>query len=232
MKLELTLLLSKWASTKRKSKAGLKSKGKGKGKKETSVSPDELAFESGDLDEDHNRSLFGDEEDNHSLASDLDDDIKPTLEDGEGDELEQLSSFIRSSQGDHPSSTDQLWAAVGDDVDLSQLEGFDEDSADEEDLNKPIDTTFKPFWTAGEGLNSKKQRGVDAPAPIKDRLSFESKRVKEEIDEEADLWIVEEEPVVGPLQCPVCEKSFAGSEVALSAHVAMHFDDIEDIEGG
>lgn len=115
-----------------------------------------------------------------------------------------------------PASSDPLWAAVGDDDDNELAFNFD-------DEDTPIDTTYKPFFTGGPSLNSKKYTG-DGPTPMNERLSFESKKRSTEDD---DIVFVDDETPSGPLQCPVCSRMFVGSAIALSAHVASHFDDDE-----
>lgn len=191
-----------------------------------------------------------------SLEADLDEDLQAALEmssrnaqrfaDGadfataDDDDDEHNSHHDEGGEDDVPSplsqkqpaSSDPLWANFGGDDDAF-LDGWDDEGEGEggeglfyNSIDRPYD--YKPFFTAGESLNSKKQTSsgaLAAPAAMKDRLSFESKRVKteeEEAEEEdADMVIIDS----GGMPCPVCFKTFAGSELALSAHVASHFDD-------
>lgn len=130
--------------------------------------------------------------------------------DGEGDVAE-------SGQPKASASSDPLWASLGglDDVDFPDEETF------YNPIDRPMD--YKPFFTAGESLNSRKER--DAPASMKDRLSFEQK-VKAEDEDTTEGSTASTSR--GPLTCPVCSKTFVGSELALSAHVAAHFEDEEE----
>lgn len=197
--------ISQWAGTKTKAKSKKKNKQKGVTvKSEGAASASDLGVAL-DLDRSSEEPFInGDLEEDDGDAFDLfgaDEDRKPQLDDCGLKEKE-------------PASSDPLWAAVG----------FDEDvSFDFDDEDTPIDTTYKPFFTGGPSLNSKKHTG-DGPTPMEDRLSFESKKRSTEDD---DIIFVDDEVPPGPLECPVCSRSFVGSTVALSAHVASHFDDDE-----
>ena len=143
-----------------------------------------------------------------------------------------------------------MWAALGplDDEVLRSIEhDGGEDSADNgatkfyNSMDRPME--YKPFFTAGESLNSRKERA--APVPLQDRLTFEQRERGSDTSTSSCQKGLDEtsRPTAstsksnsgdsvsrdgGLLTCPVCSKSFVGSELALSAHVAAHFDD--DVE--
>ena len=201
---QLSFPIEQWAGTKSKNKTKAK-KSKSKtlpAKSEGSAPPPDLKHSSeeplnGDMEEDN----FDDEEGEKLSRSfdDFCDDDKPAVN-GQID-----------ARANQPASSDPLWAAVGD----------DDVSFDFADEDTPIDTTYKPFFTGGPSLNSKRHMG-DGPTPMEDRLSFESKKRSTDDD---DIIFIDDEVPSGPLECPVCSRSFIGSTVALSAHVASHFDD-------
>lgn len=206
----------------------------------------------GDLDEDELSARLGE-----SGEVDKDDDngrdLLAELEDGlDNDDLLQ---GVKSEEDSHataikpPASSDPLWAELGplDDEVLRSIEhesaGDDVDAKFYNSMDRPME--YKPFFTAGESLNSRKER--EPPAPLKDRLTFEQ-RVKNStahaVTSMTDKSSDQARPLTsqnlsrshsgestagrsngGLLTCPVCSKSFVGSELALSAHVAAHFDE-------
>ncbi|SCV73369.1 BQ2448_7295 [Microbotryum intermedium] len=146
-----------------------------------------------------------------------------------------LGGHALKMEDTEPASSDPLWASFDHDLDDDEKDG-DEGFLSEIDALAseygPVDTTFKPFFTAGESLNAKKEAKREGPAPEKDQLRFAEREVlvlsdsddDDDGDEKDDVG-QEGERRKKQLRCPVCFKSFAGSEVALSAHVAAHFDE-------
>ncbi|KDE05235.1 hypothetical protein MVLG_04370 [Microbotryum lychnidis-dioicae p1A1 Lamole] len=162
-------------------------------------------------------------------------DQESKMEDDEGHQEDVLKM-----EEAEPASSDPLWASFDHDLDENESEGEEAFLSEIDALASeygPVDTTYKPFYTAGESLNSKKEAKREGPAPEKDQLRFAEREVLvlSDSDGEGEGGVdrLEGEGKRGKkqLSCPVCFKSFAGSEVALSAHVAKHFDERQPPSG-
>lgn len=118
----------------------------------------------------------------------------------DSDEEEDLDAEIEdlakeASQARHDESGDQKWE--DEDANVEDDEGADFEDEEEYDA---MATENKPFWTAGESLNSKAEVKTAATVPESDQLNFEG-------DER--------------MTCPICGERFRGSEAAMSGHVDL-----------
>ncbi|KAK4050692.1 hypothetical protein OIV83_003418 [Microbotryomycetes sp. JL201] len=190
--------------------------------------------------------LSSDEDDVH--GDDDDQDCKPDINNEGpvdfGDDDDDGVKAEDDVEPKPPASSDPLWAALDGDMPLdfddhalaSNMTNYD---LLEKYVEDDVRLANKPFFTIGESLNGRVEQA--APTPLVDRLNLhgngrngpttdklfraEKKKQDDDVDDvnDDDDAVAITDDNVGPMQCPVCEKAFVGSEVALTAHVEQHF---------
>lgn len=203
------------------------------------------------IEEDGSLVISDDEDDDgeHALVKE-EVDVLASFSEDERDHDDDTTDVKPSKALRPPASSDPLWAAFDDAQDLfAGLDDFDDPMAqggsggegDAHDYDStdsgPIETTHKPQFTGGPSINSKKEPKDVRVAP-QDRFSFDrSNAGRSKVEKEALKTEMEEEEegegegggarrgAGNMVECPVCQRQLVGSEVALAAHVATHFDD-------
>ncbi|KAM0791793.1 hypothetical protein ACM66B_004056 [Microbotryomycetes sp. NB124-2] len=219
----------------RDSKANGSNLEKWKGPSKAGGKPETISLLSSD-DEDELREVDGNE--SEDVKPELDDDgddhgshVEMDEDDNPHDDLVEVK-HEGAAETKPPASSDPLWAALDGDAPIdfddhalvSNMTNYD---LLEKYVEDDVRLANKPFFTIGESLNGRVEQA--APTPLVDRLNFHGNgrtgpkdNGGENNEGDGDV-IVQDDSSSNMMQCPVCEKSFVGSEVALSAHVEQHF---------
>ncbi|KAK4055057.1 hypothetical protein OIO90_003398 [Microbotryomycetes sp. JL221] len=167
-----------------------------------------------DLLSDDEEDAADDHDDSNSRPSAPDDFIREDDVKMEDDDV--LAHVAPIDSKTMPASSDPLWAAI-------DAEGFidfdDENSYSgydrlEKCVEDDVRLSNKPFFTIGESLNSRVIQ--TSPTPMENRLTFNGTGTSAQVQQPSSSG-------AGAMVCPVCQKSFVGTEIALSAHVEQHF---------